>query len=288
MTNTNNINVDVVRQQNPLFSDLALLQQLSDAAIIMYPWQGDENDDDNDNIHFGSGIPPHVVLLLTQRKLLHEFRQFATGYDGRMTDLINNIFDDRNVANGTISEHRIRNIINATHCQQRFFDRFFERFNDGTNNFNVEGATQQVPATHRGGFAPHYHHGKYWRLPENFGYPKGTARDLWRRWNCGDTVNNIPPLRSLKAKDFKLMDGVEGQRPSRKIYNDMKSVCDFIDLLAKEKGVDCCGEALSETQCFEIFDRVATEDNGLIAKTNRKAHTQWRTAIRKIQKIKRN
>ena len=107
-----------------------------------------------------------------------------------MTDLIINIFDDRNVANGTISEHRIRNIINAT--QQRFYDRFF---NDGTNNFNVEGATQQVPATHRGGFAPHYHHGKYWRLPENFGYPKGTARDLWRRWNCGDTVNNPPQLR---------------------------------------------------------------------------------------------
>jgi hypothetical protein len=148
MTNTNNINVDVVRQQNPLFSDLALLQQLSDAAIIMYPWQGDENDDDNDNIHFGSGIPPHVVLLLTQRKLLHEFRQFATGYDGRMTDLINNIFDDRNVANGTISEQRIRNTINAT--QQRFYDRFFERFNDGTNNLNVEGAPQQAPATHRG------------------------------------------------------------------------------------------------------------------------------------------
>jgi len=81
---------------------------------------------------------------------------------------------------------------------------------------------------------------------------------------------------------------VEGQGPSQKIYNDMKSVCDFIDLLAKEKGVDCCGEALSETQCFEIFDRAATEDNGLIAKKNRKAHTQWRTAIRKIQKIKRN
>jgi len=68
---------------------------------------------------------------------------------------------------------------------------------------------------------------------------------LWRRWNIGDTVNNVPPLRCPKAKDFKFMDGVAGQRPARKVFNDMKSVCNFIDSLAKENGVDCCVEALS-------------------------------------------
>nr|MDA3834232.1 hypothetical protein [Spirochaetales bacterium] len=273
----------VVRQQNPLFSDVALLEQLSEAAIIMYPWQDDPDDGNNGDIHFGSGIPPHVVLLLTQRKLLHEFRQFATGYDGRMTDLINNIFDDRNVANGTISEHRIRTIINTT--QEQFYDRLFQRLNNHQST-NLEATSQQNQSAQRGGFAPHYHHGKYWRLPANFGFPKGTARDLWRRWNVGDTVNNVPPLRCLKAKDFKFMDGVAGQRPARKVFNDMKSVCDFIDSLAKENGVDCCVEALSLAQCFDIFDKVATVDNGLSANSNRKAHTQWRTAIRNIQRIR--
>ena len=102
---------------------------------------------------------------------------------------------------------------------------------------------------------PHYHHGKYWRLPENIGFPRGTARDLWRRWNIGDTVNDVPPLRSLEAKEFKFI---------RKIVNDMKTVCDFIESLAREAGVDCRQQALSETQCCEI----SSLDNGLISSSN--------------------
>lgn len=266
----------VVRQTNPLFSDLSLLEQLSAAAVVLYPWENDGDNEDSGEIQFGSGIPPHVVQLLTSRKLLHEFRHFASGYDGRMTNLINGIFDDRNVANGTISEHRIRSIITTT------YDRLFEKLtNQGATTNNLEVATQQRTQ----GFAPHYHHGKYWRLPANFGFPKGTARDLWRRWNVGDTVNNVPPLRTLDAKEFKFMDGIAGQRPSRKIVADMKMVCEFIESLAKESGVDCC-QGLSEMQCFEIFDQVASTENGLQSTSNRRAHIQWRTAIRKIQRLK--
>jgi hypothetical protein len=43
-------------------------------------------------------------------------------------------------------------------------------------------------------------------LPYDYEFPQAGAYDCWIKWNIGDTVRVIPPLRISHAKDFAFMD----------------------------------------------------------------------------------
>lgn len=171
----------------------------------MYPWESDDKGSNSSDIQFESGILPRIVLLLTQQKLLSEFCQFETGHNDQMMNLINRVFNNRNLANGSFSEHQIQNIINAT--QERFYKQLVKKINycRATNFRDKAGSGAQVPAAQGQiltcQFSPHFHQGKYWRLPANFGYPQGTARDIWCHWNISDT-EHCPSFVCLKQKNL--------------------------------------------------------------------------------------
>ncbi len=44
------------------------------------------------------------------------------------------------------------------------------------------------------------------RVPYVYEFPQAGACDCWIKWNIGDTVRGIPPMRILHAKDFAFMD----------------------------------------------------------------------------------
>ena len=277
----------IIRQQNPLFLDNTIRLKLLEKAKVCYPWELAEEGDGS--IKFGSGIPPHVALMVTQTKLLHDFRNFASGYDDRMTNLLNKVFDDRNVIQGGMSEQRIHRIMNQS--QESFYGKLIEEIKEitsGNATSTDRGTGMQSKRSFsrtKKGYSPHYHGGKFWRLPEDFVWPKGTARDIWRRWNLGDDVNGVPPLSILTSSEFRFLDK-PNERPARKTYSDLKYVCTYVREEAEKKGI-VCPEEMDDEKCIEIFNQVATVENGLIAGKNRKSQCQWRTAIRRIQFLRR-
>jgi hypothetical protein len=102
--------------------------------------------------------------------------------------------------------------------------------------------------------------GMFSHLPHDYEFPEAGVYDCWIKWNIGDTVRGIPPLRILHAKDFGFMDkrkpvndtasctidGVPGHAgkvkrkrcATRKIHADLKFLCTFIADKAKSKGID--------------------------------------------------
>ena len=292
-----------------------MLETLSSHTHVFYPWSeaqnGSETNDqggtgDASPIRFGSGIPPHVALLVTQRKLLFEFQKFSSGYDDRMTNLINAVFDDRNVANGSISEHRIRNIVSQS--QEQFYEKLVDQIKDLTRMasgnastfFTAEGGQNVLLPQHnsrtdeRNVYLLHHHHGKLQILPKNFSWPKGTPRDVWRRWNLGDTVNGVPPLRILNADDVMFLKqknsdstGKKVRAPTKTLY-ELRTLCLFIKEEAQRKGVYPDDDRIQdEATCTRIFDQIASTENGLISGRKRKTQIQWRTTIKKVGPLRK-
>jgi len=92
----------------------------------------------------------------------------------------------------------------------------------------------------------------------------------------------------LQPHNFKFMDrrprnGNERVRASRKTYADLKFVCDCVKAKVVELGR--YSEEMDERACVEMFDAVATEDNGLLGSTNgRVTQSQWRSAVRQLRR----
>lgn len=273
----------IVRQNNHLFTNQVMLDMLSGAAQVKYPWENGQA-----TMTFGSGIPPHVALLVRQKVLL----DFACGFDSRMKALLNEIFDDRNLANNSMSSYQIRNIVDER--LSNGLERYHTLLREELRRFaaNASGApiietstlpTNNSQSTPGARFQAHYYNGGFHRLPLGYAYPKGTIRDLWRRWNVGDTVNNVPPLKILKREDFQNVEGAK--RDYRKIYYDLKLVCTHIESQLQASGVDLSSIS-SDNEWIGLLDTVATRENGLVAGNNRASQTQWRSVVRKITKIR--
>ena len=54
-----------VRQNIEIFRDAYTLDRFLEDVHVSYPWD-DENNQDN-GVSFGSGIPPHISLLVSQQ-----------------------------------------------------------------------------------------------------------------------------------------------------------------------------------------------------------------------------
>jgi hypothetical protein len=155
---------------------------------------------------------------------------------------------------------------------------------DGANNLTRVGA--------QAGYQLHNYDGRFNRVPQGWRLPvKATTRAVWIAYNCGNTVDNIPPLRSLIKEDvmhldnMPLLPGEKKRREARKILSDLKTLCKHIQLKAEEQG--CFHLGMSRIEVGECFDKVASVENGLVSQSKRHAQIRWTTTKGDVEKKKK-
>ena len=173
--------------------------------------------------------------------MIENMEDFVKDFDSRM----HRIFDERNV-DGGMSVARMRELFAG--LRQDLQRGVREDIAAEICRYGLGGPVKNAPArTLRTGsnttsYALHFYKGKFHRVPEDWRFPTGTLHDIWMAFNCGDTVNNIPPIRSLNSDDVKHLDDIpipEGgkrRRLARKTLSDMKRVCNYIQKMAQEQG----------------------------------------------------
>jgi hypothetical protein len=268
----------IIRQNCALFQDQALLDRLAADVTITYPW--DQDRFPGQNLTFGTGVPPHVALAVSQQLMIRDLESFVSGFDDRM----NRIFDERSV-NGGVSLATLREMNTELHARFRADIRAeIERYRVGgpTAPTDFRGLPETVNGgTPAGSYTLHLYGGEFHKIPETWRFPKCSAKTLWIQWNVGDTVNQVPPMRTLVPEDFKHLDKLrqnvpEGQkkpRLARKTYYDIKALCDYIQRVATEQHLYQSGA--TRDVYGSIFDNIATVENGLKHNAPRATSFTW-------------
>jgi hypothetical protein len=116
--------------------------------------------------------------------------------------------------------------------------------------------SKNVPIEHRSqdvtGYMLHYYGNRFHRVPKEWRFPRCGVHDLWRQWWVGDSVRNIPPLRSIEYEDVKHLNLLElsklekerksgpktksNRRLVTKMLNEMKFLCNFFTKQITELG----------------------------------------------------
>jgi rubredoxin len=231
-----------------------------------------------------------VALAVSQQVMIRDLESFISGFDDRM----NRIFDERSV-NGGVSLATLRQMNAELHERFRADIRAeIQRYSLGgpTRTTNTTGGgtaeTRGDPAV---GFQPHHYGGKFHKVPENWRFPKCNAKLLWVQWNVGDTVNNVPPLRTLIVNDFKHLDelrknvprGQKKPREVRKTWNEISTLCNYIEKIATEKGAYRMGA--TRDVYGSMYDSIATEENGLKVIHARETTLSWYKTFHAVEAI---
>jgi hypothetical protein len=100
-------------------------------------------------------------------------------------------------------------------------------------------------------FQLHMYGGKFHRVPEDWRFPRCGIRDLWRQWHIGDTVRNIPPLKTLQFHDIehinmkpltkiektrKVGPNTENRRLVTKALSEMRKVGKYLTKMVQDSG----------------------------------------------------
>ena len=154
-----------LRQNVELFTNAHILHCLSNNVHVLQPWdQGALGG----ALQFGSGIPPHVAILISQQAIIKELDQFVSSFDSTM----NRIFDERNVAAGGMSEARMKEIVQGvrtglTQEMQQFMANEIQRYGFGGNVQQPQHAAGNDRARGQRGFGLHLFNGKFHRVPQD-------------------------------------------------------------------------------------------------------------------------
>ena len=270
------------RQAVHLFHDAETLDTLASDVKVLHPWDKLEAD----RMSFGSGIPPHVALLVNQQVLISQFGKFVEDFDDR----INRIFDERQVPGG-LSMASLREMVGQQHANlRRELLQEIRRY--GFGGPTATGQPQENIARQSGhaaaGYQLHQYDGKFHKVPKGWRLPKSVSlRDAWISWNCGDTVNQVPPLRTLTNADVKHLDKLprqnnESQRPARKTLSDLKLMCNYIEKIAKAAGK--FQQGMNRTAIGSCFDEIASVENGLLSGNPRASQVHWSTLVSGVQR----
>ena len=242
-----------------IYRQSALCNELATHVQIVNSWETNK---------VLTGIPPHVKLLVDVAGIRATQETIIEKLYTRLMSGVTDLLDDRQIGGGELTDARLNTMVANAVAPQ------FEAINlTLTQAFShLSPASPASPARDLGETAyaetfsnttfPIRSHGNglFSRLPNDYEFPQAGAYDCWIKWNIGDTVRGIPPLRILHAKDFAFMDkekpvnnrasgtidGVSGhagtikrkRRATRKTYADLKFLCTFIADEAKSRGMD--------------------------------------------------
>ena len=244
-------------------------------VCVTFPW--------NDRRHAFSGIPPHVKVLQELSLIRNEQKEHIDTFVRKVKQAI----DESGLTGSGVTESRLQSMFNS-------FARDLRQELDGL--VLPQGARRGKTARERvetgRGYQWHYFDGKYHRVPKDWRFPRVGVFNAWRQWWIGDTVRNVPPIRSIKPLDLKFLDDIplsaaelhgrtginkNRRRPARKIYGDLKYLMDYIT--RKVVAAGAMQEEITETSVKQMFDAVGEEFQG-----GRNAQKGWQTVVAEVRK----
>jgi hypothetical protein len=284
-----------------IFRDPSLMEPVIDQVTTVKAWE---------STHHLTGVPSHVKELVDLQALREEQSKLSDTIFSKVMGGLTEYFDTRRIGSGEMTEARIKELIGAA-CKQNV-EELVSRvettvntlktafqacsFGDGTpavrqdaedTNAN-NGATYSLRTNSRGEIS---------RLPNDFQFPKAGIYDCWLQWNVGNPDRQIPPLRKLAPKEFVFLDNVpktaaekrsqrgkhiDKRRPSRKIFSDMKFICNYIESKASDAGVDTSDLSMSNVR--RMFDAAVTALIIPGEHNERVDQLKWRTMVYRVRK----
>ena len=260
-----------------------------------------------------TGIPPHIKSLVDIGTIKEQQGLIVDKVYNKVMDGLKAYFEDRAIGGGQLTEARIRAMI-----QDSLTDQFQGLKNDlsmrfpstpsqqrGTNaNSTIAIAASDLDEQEKAAaqemeqYPLRVRDGLLTRLPNDFEFPKAGVYDLWLKWNIGDTEQGVPPLRLMTAPDFSFLDkkpplrdqtfkrknqlGPAKRRPSRKIFSDIKFVCNYISARAGDAGMDTTDRSsINVRLMYEKVEEVLYKT----VKTKRGTQLKWRTLLLKLRSI---
>ena len=277
----------------PIFRDVRKLEAVDGKVKTVLAWE---------TTHEITGVPPHIKELVELVALRKDYAELSEKVYTKVMGGLKEYFEARNIGGGEMTEARVRAMI-AEVCRQNAEDLVekigekLESLAKAVGGGSLELQTNGQPQGERGEtyVLRTNRLGQITRLPEDFQFPNGNAYDCWMQWNVGNATRQIPPLRLVEVREFmgvldtkpktdlekRSQRGLykEKRRPARKVSNDMKFLCTYIEKKAVEAGFDTADRCLDNVR--RMFE-AAGED---FRSTNpRKGQLKWRTLVCKIRK----
>ena len=284
-----------------IFRDPSIMEPVISNILVVKAWES--------NRHM-TGVPSHVKELVDLQALKVEQSTLAETIFTKVMGGLTDYFDTRRIGSGEMTEARIKELI-ALACKQNV-DELVKRVETTVDGLKTafkeasfgnadaavrqdaedavvpQGATYMLRANNRGEIS---------RLPSNFQFPRAGIYDCWVQWNVGNAERQIPPLRKLGPREFLFIDNIpktvaeklsqrgkhiDKRRPSRKIFSDMKFICNYIESKAGDSGVDTSD--VSSGNVRKMYD-TAVKDLIIPGERNQRVdQLKWRTMVSRVRK----
>lgn len=255
------------------------LDSMGELTTIKFAW---------DNDHVITGVPPHIRQLVELQLVREQTTNVVENVTTSVMDKVSEYFDQQSIGENLTVE-RVKAIVASATSQQ--INRVVTELTTNLSK-QIEGLTLALGTSN----------GRLQRLPNDWRFPEGNPIQLWTQWNVGDNAKQVPPLRSLNAKDFVFLDAIplsekeqkelkgrknnqNKRRASRKTYSEMKSFCQYIEEKAKEAGFDIKDRSLANVR--RMYEVAAVEFRKLLGARAREQGRCWRTLVRKLQDKKK-
>jgi hypothetical protein len=205
------------------------------------------------------------------------------------------------MGNGGMSVTRLKDLFNeSTRDLQEKIDSLAALSGLGGRDGNDPVATNLETNNCLDSFTLHYYGGQYHRVPESWRFPNCGVFTVWRQWLVGDRVQQIPPLKVLKAFDVKRLDliplsdvelrcrahtgrNANKRRPARKTLNDLQFLMKHIEVKVKDAGAWTDEHTLENVDAMyqvvaSVFGPTGTSHNA------RATQARWSTFLNQIRK----
>ncbi|KAG7343378.1 hypothetical protein IV203_016157 [Nitzschia inconspicua] len=135
--------------------------------------------------------------------------------------------------------------------------------------------------------------GGFHRVPADWRFPRCGVQDLWRQWWIGDTVRQVPPLRSLEHVDVKHLDNLpladdemhgrtEGYGARRRLSK--KTLCDMRFLMNwMTERVEAAGHRENNTTISAV-ERMFLSIAHLFADGARDSQKRWTSIVHTVRR----
>lgn len=253
----------------PLFMERERLDGLKGKVLFGY-------DGENCRLR-ASGVPPHVSLL-------HKIKLLETKADGTI-EAINETSDKllekllkelelRALGAGTVTYHGLEEAIKRS-MKESGINKIVEEVRNMTNAKPTEENMKKVSS----GPQLYLYGGRFHKLPADFDLPECSVLGMWLLWSCGDTVKNIPALKTLKGCDMP-------NRSVQKKYSNMKFLMNVLEgQIGEDNDLNGVLTVMEATRMYNdsIFKIEALTPRG---RKRRREQLSWMTYVNLLRKKK--
>jgi integrase len=227
-----------------------------------------------------TGIPAHVLHLVTLDKMQAELSQVVPAIDKIVPAVVNGVMEsleERAIQANTITRTGARDIFSDVLQESGVIDMVtqLQNYREAIQTERLESHPQcnQVYS-----YSDRLH-----VLPEDFKWPKGTVLTAWQYWCIGSIPDGYPPLRKISPSDISSIE-------VRRRFSDFAFLNQRIESYLKENNQWIENPtALDVNQMYEKGKK-AVELPHQTSKNRKRRTAQlfWTTVVKELRKIARN